>query len=123
MDKLFINKEHKNRLKDMIKADKTISEDMERISLFYIIAENDDLYRKRSFIYDTDKHSIYPDFEELDVDFSSSIKSLIKLGYNLYNGWSDKNTTPLRLLGSLDNDNFKLANGAMMARFNNDWLG
>lgn len=47
MEKLFINKEHKNRLKDMIRTDKTLSTDMERISLFYIIAGNDDLYRKR----------------------------------------------------------------------------
>lgn len=115
---LFLNPEHKEKLKTMIKADKTYIGDLEQLSLFYIISGNFDLYNKRKFIYNPKEHVINLDFEESSVDFSSSIKSLIKLGYNLYNGWSDNYTTPMDILCTLDEDNLILANNAMNIRFN-----
>lgn len=118
METYFLNLEHKERFKKMIEQDKTHSKDTERLSLFYIISGNGDLYRKRGYIYDTYEHRIFSDFENSGIDFSYGLKSLIKLGYNLYNGWSDSDTTPLRLLGNLDNNNFKLAKHAMTIRFN-----
>lgn len=118
MKNYFLNTEHRLKLKSMIKDDKTHIGDTERLSLFYIISGNEDLYRKRKFIYNTKEHSIYPRFEEADVDFSTGIKSLIKLGYNLYNGWSDDSTTPIKLLSNLDEENLNLAERAMKIRFN-----
>lgn len=122
MKHIFLNSEHKNRLKSMLKSDNTNLGDTERLSLFYIISGNNDLYGKRRFIYNPNVHSIFPDFEKTDVDFSEGIKSLIRLGFNLYNGWSDNYTTPLGLLGGLDENNLKLANYALTIRFNYNGL-
>lgn len=119
---LFLDIEHKDKLISMLHDDGTHLGDSEPMSLFYIISGNFDLYNKRRFIYNNKTHGIYPDFEESDVDFSSGIKSLVKLGYNLYNGWSDDSTTPIKLLGSLDEDNLKLADMAMKIRFNHAML-
>jgi len=57
---------------------------VERIALFYRVAGNGDLYGKRSFIYDSKEHSIKSDcLRDETVDFSSGMKSLIRLGFNL----------------------------------------
>ncbi len=92
--------------------------DSERASLFYIITGNDDLYRKRRFIYDLSEHSIRDCIDDANIDFSSGMRSLIRLCFNLYNGWSDRHTTPLSLLGSLDSLSLLLAGNAKMIRFN-----
>jgi hypothetical protein len=117
MDNYFLNSKHKNCFVDMVIEDNMTLFDLERTCLFYIIAGNKDLYNKRRHIYNYDDHSIFDCFAEKTVDFSAGIGSLIKLGFNLYNGWSDKNTTPLALLGSLDKDNLNLATHALHIRF------
>ena len=118
MEKQFVSSAHKERFTNMMIEDDMSPHDTERASLFYIITGNDDLYRKRRFIYDLSEHCIRTCFDDVDVDFSSGMRSLIRLGFNLYNGWSDSYTTPLFLLGSLDNLNLFLAGNAIMIRFN-----
>ena len=102
----------------MMIEDNMSPSDSERASLFYIITGNDDLYRKRRFIYDPSEHCIRDCLDDANVDFSSGMRSLIRLGFNLYNGWSDRYTTPMSLLGSLDSRNLVLAGNAIMIRFN-----
>ena len=118
MEKQFVSSAHKERFTNMMIEDDMSPHDTERASLFYIITGNDDLYRKRRFIYDPGEHCIRTCLDDADVDFSSGMRSLIRLGFNLYNGWSDSYTTPLFLLGSLDNRNLFLAGNAIMIRFN-----
>ena len=120
----FVSSVHKERFINMIIEDDMSLRDSERASLFYIITGNDDLYSKRRFIYDFKEHCIHTclNDNEADVDFSSSMRSLVKLGFNLYNGWSDKYTTPIYLLGSLDTNNLFLAGNAIMIRFNTNLL-
>lgn len=118
MNKYFLNPKHKKRFIDMVIEDEMSLTDLERTSLFYILSGNEDLYKKRRSIYNYYEHSIYNCFDENTVDFSSGICSLIKLGFNLYNGWCDKYTTPLSLLGGLDKNNLRLASNAIMIRFN-----
>ena len=105
----------------MIIEDDMSPGDVERASLFYIISGNEDLYRKRRYIYDTYEHCTRTCLDNTEVDFSSGMKSLIRLGFNLYNGWSDRYTTPMSLLGSLDNCNLRLAGNAIMTRFNSSF--
>lgn len=122
MKQYFMSSKHKERFINMIASDRMSIYDVERASLFYIISGNEDLYNKRRHIYDCNTHSIHSCFERGRVDFSSSMRSLIRLGFNLYNGWSDEYTTPMSLLGGLDNHNLQLAGNAIMIRFNNDLL-
>jgi len=51
------------------------------------------------------------------VDFSSSAKALIRLGFNLYNGYSDDRTNPMDIFYSLDSSNYNLAMFATDLRF------
>jgi hypothetical protein len=118
MGKHFISSSHKERFISMMIEDNMSPSDSERASLFYIITGNDDLYRKRRFIYDPSEHCIRDCLDDANVDFSSGMRSLIRLGFNLYNGWSDRYTTPMSLLGSLDSRNLVLAGNAIMIRFN-----
>ena len=117
----FLSSKHMENYIDLVMEDQMCTRDVERASLFYIISGNDDLYRKRRFIYDPKDHSIKRCLDNTDVDFSSSIKALVRLGFNLYNGWSDEYTTPVDLLGSLDNNNKKLARNAIQIRFDSSF--
>jgi len=117
MEEYYINKKHGERLNKMILADGTRRNDMERICLFYIIAGVDDLYFKRSHIYDFRKHIIKNCLEEKTVDFSSGIQALVRLGFNLHNGYRDHNMTPLELFWHLDGKNRLIAQNAIRLRF------
>jgi len=117
----FLSGKHMKNYLDLVMEDQMCIGDVERASLFYIISGNDDLYRKRRFIYDPKDHSIKRCLDNTDVDFSSSIKALIRLGFNLYNGWSDEYTTPVNLLGCLDDNNRKLARNALKIRFDSSF--
>lgn len=121
MESNFLSSKHMENYLDLITEDQMRTGDMERASLFYIISGNDDLYRKRWYIYDLKDHSIKRCFDNTDVDFSSSIKALVRLGFNLYNGWSDEYTTPVDLLGCLDDNNRKLARNAIHIRFDSSF--
>ena len=106
----FLNTEHENKLMNLIQRDGTHLKDKERISLFYILSGNADLFAKSGFIYDFRNHQIEPDcLLDGRVDFCSSSRALIRLGYNLYNCYQDDMTTPLDILSGLDADNYLLA--------------
>ena len=108
---------HKTHFQKLLEEDNTYPSDAERIALFYIISGNSDLYGKRSYIYDFKKRGIKKCLQNEDVDFSSSMKSLIRLGFNLYNGYTDNFTSPAKLFYSLDEDNQRLALNAISIRF------
>lgn len=113
-----IDKRHALRLNKLMQADGTNQRDIERITLFYILAGNENLYCKRNHIYDFKKHCIKSCLNDGIVDFSSGLRSLIKLGFNLYNGYSDSDMTPLDLFWNLDSRNKQIAENAIRLRFN-----
>jgi hypothetical protein len=105
----------------MILQDKTHPRDTERMTLFYIIGGNEDLFMKRKHIYDFKNHEINPDvLTNGEVALCSSSKALIRLAYNLFNGYEDEYTTPRDLFYNLDHKNFLVAKGGMDMRFNMD---
>lgn len=117
MENYFITSMHEERFLELMAEDDTSFTDIERVSLFYILAGNNELYKKRRHIYDSNRHGICACFENRDVDFSSGMGALIKLGFNLYNGWPDGDVSPRTLLGCLDDYNLELAQKAMLIRF------
>lgn len=122
MKKHFISPAHRDQYINMVLEDGMSFGDRERASLFYIISGNEDLYRKRRYIYNSGEHCIKNGIDSGKVDFSSGIRSLIRLGFNLHNGWSDEYTTPINLFGSLDEQNRMLAENALQIRFNKDFF-
>lgn len=118
MEKHFFDPGHKERFFRMVAEDGMSPHDSERTSLFYLIAGNDDLYRKRKFIYDPEGHCICACLDNPGVDFSSGARALIRLGFNLYNGYKDNYTAPLDLFWNLDSGNRLLAYHAIWLRFN-----
>ncbi len=58
----FLNEKHENQLVALLQGDGTHPKDVERISLFYILSGNTDLYAKFRHIYDFMNHEIVPDY-------------------------------------------------------------
>jgi hypothetical protein len=116
----FLNDSHKSKFNSISKFYPQMLAycDNERISLFYIISGNDDLYRKKHVLYDfINNHLIFESFNSTNTDFCSSSKALIRLALNLFNGYSDTFTSPLQILGCLGSNNYKLAITAIKLRF------
>lgn len=118
MKHYFTDQKHMERFADLVEADGTGANDLERISLFYILSGNHDLYHRCSTIYDFKSHSIIPCILDGKEDFSSGILSLLKLGFNLYNGYRTDYMTPMDLFFHLDHRNSILAENAIHLRFN-----
>jgi hypothetical protein len=115
---IFIDEFHKNRYMKLIAVAGVNEYDLERQSLFYIVAGNEDLYLKKKAIYDFFENAILPDcLSSGKVDFCSSSRALIRLAYNLYNGYSDYYTNPLSILCNLDSKNLFIACQAILKRF------
>lgn len=117
MDTYFTDRAHQDRFASLMAADHTTRGDTERISLFYLISGNGDLYSRRGYIYDFENHVIKHCIGTAEVDFSSGMAALIRLGFNLFNGYKDKYTAPLDVFWNLDIDNRFLAYCAIRLRF------
>ncbi len=101
---------HCNRYNELVSLGGIRSKDLERMSLFYIISGNEDLYMKKKSIYDFVENAINPECLNSDtVDFCSSSKTLIHLGFNLFNGYSDPTTNPMYIFCGLDTINSFIA--------------
>lgn len=118
MDTYFMDKEHRNRFTCLMSLDHTVISDTERISLFYIISGSEELYSKRSHIYNFKSHGIKRCMKSKEVDFSSGMSALLRLGFNLFNGYKDNGMTPLDVFWNLDSDKRLLAYNAIRLRFN-----
>ncbi|KLE14420.1 DUF6075 family protein [Clostridium sp. C8] len=114
----FLNKENAVNFNELIQKDNTHPRDTERYSLFYIIAGNEDLFRKRKFLYDFESNGIKANcLDDGNVDLSSSAKALVRLAFNLFNSYEDKYTTPIDIFYSLDDKNYSLAMNSIDIRF------
>ena len=106
----------KNKLNEFIERDGMAKGDLERLSMFYILSNNEDLSSKINYIYDFDERSIKSDcLENENVDFCSSSKKLIRLAFNLFNG--NYKADVLNSFSGLDDDNFEIAINALIIRF------
>lgn len=104
-----------DRFNYLIKRDGTSKKDLERKALFYIVAGNEDIYSKVDYIYDFDERAIKPEcLESQEVDFCSSSRRLVKLAFNLFNGFP---VDVMDIFSSLDENNFNLALQAIRIRF------
>lgn len=118
---IYLNKEHEERYKILIEKSGLNYEDMEREALFYLLAGNSDLYRQVDRIYDFQKQQLKCIAEDGQVDFSNiytstSSKSLLKLGIQLYNNGTD--ITVFATFRCLDADNAQIALNAIKIRYN-----
>ncbi|WP_202708480.1 DUF6075 family protein [Sporosalibacterium faouarense] len=114
----FLNKDHAHNFQNVILHDKTHPGDTERMALFYILGGNEDLFMKCKHIYDFKNHEINPEvLTSVEIDLCSSSKALVRLSYNLFNGYEDEYTTPRDLFYNLDRKNFLIAKGGMEMRF------
>lgn len=108
------------RFNELMKRDGTKPRDLERQSLFYIIAyaNEGDLYKKVNYIYDFEENCIKFDCLEGSIDLCSSAKALIHLGFNLFNGYAEGHCDVLSILCGLDDTNYQIAKKAIDIRFN-----
>lgn len=115
----YLNREHEERYKILIKKSRLNYEDRERQSLFYLIAGNLDLYKQIDKIYDFKEQQLCC-MTDGQVDFSnihtsSSSKSLLLLAIQLYNRGS--NITVSEIFRYLDADTAQIALNAIKIRY------
>lgn len=109
------------RFNELLNRDGTNPRDLERQSFFYILAyaNEGDLFNKVNHIYDFDENCIKLEcLEGSTVDLCSSAVSLIRLGFNLFNGYAEGRSDVLSIFGALDDVNYNLAMKAINIRFN-----
>ena len=107
---------HTENFDELIKRDKTAATDVERLAMFKLFS-NDDLFQKAHALYDFKAHSIKPEsLENGEVDLSNSSLKLVKLAYNLFNGYYPADV--LETFAGLDEYNFELCIQAIRIRFN-----
>ena len=111
----FLNHEHKQRFLSMICKDTTSEHDTERLTLFYILAGNDDIRRKPiDAFYDFENHVIRRSGTKKYYLCSSGM-ALLKLAFNLYNPRLKSDT--YETFYNLGKENFNLAMNALRLRF------
>lgn len=108
---------NKDDFLDLVKKDGLIKDDLERTALFYIISENRELFERRYDIYDFKEHGVILDImsdNDKGYSLSSGARSLLRLGYNLYNGYP---ADVLESFYNLDDNNYDIALNAVNIRF------
>lgn len=114
----FLSEQHAINFKNLMISDDTCIYDQERFSLFYILGSDENLFLKREYIYDFEEHAIRPEIlTQHKVDLCSSQKALIRLAFNLYNGFEDEETSPRAIMKNLDRRRGFVAMQAMMLNF------
>lgn len=104
------------RLATLIKRDSTSPYDRERLSMFYILAYNNDLFHKISYIYDFMDHSIITEcIDNNTVDLCSSSLQLIKLAFNHFNSYP---CSVNEVFSILDQENSLIALDSIKIRYN-----
>lgn len=113
-----INKkfENQNRYKALLDRDGD-SDDVYRQSLFFVIANNDDLYSKVNALYDFDLREIKSDALEGAVDLSGGSKALVSLAFHLFTGGGYPDVTISDVFNSLDAENAEIALDAIKLRY------
>lgn len=100
--------------KELLIRDDTSNSDLERLSLFYILANVSDLHNNIDNIYNFDNKSIKLNcYDKLDLSSSSLV--LLTLAFNLYNNCKKVNVLDF---SCLDDTNYKIAIDAINIRFN-----
>lgn len=104
---IFINQDHKSKFFKLIKKDQVLEQDVKRISLFYILSANEELYNKVHNIYDFQDHTIQTDALE-NRSLSSVAQNILKLGFKLFNGSCREYKDVSHLFSKLDVENFEI---------------
>lgn len=108
----FITTDHMLRYRQYVDRDQTNSKDVERLSMFYILASYES--RPIDSIYDFDDHSIHPKI--LDSGLSHGESILIRVAFHLFNGWECDDI--LDIFSTLSGELREVILGAIRIRFN-----
>ena len=113
----FLDPNHHLRFSILVDRDRTKENDIERRAMFYLFSGVSELYDKVNHLYDFDRQWILPEVleDESTVDLTSSMRTLVKLAYNLYNGYPSD--TVLDTFSALDKNNRHVAIEAIAYRF------
>ncbi|MEK5521097.1 DUF6075 family protein [Heyndrickxia sp. FSL W8-0423] len=110
---MFMFPNHKDNYECLLGKDGTHPNDIERKSLFYIFAGNEEIMKQVNLFYDFQERMIKIDNDRASI--SSGARALVLLGYNLYNNYPS--WTISELFRNLDRQNSRLAFQAIKIRF------
>lgn len=116
----FLGEVHENTFYDLLEK-ANVKNDIERESLFFIIAGNNELYKNVNKIYNFKENNINININEdgeiyiPDLPVSSSARKLAYLAIQLYNSCNKQSV--MDTFAGLDENNFRLAINAIKLRF------
>ena len=118
----FINNKHEKRFEELIQKANIGSSDIERYSLFYLIAGNEDLYNQVDKIYDFEEKQLQDRNGDEEgnlyfpyVDLYGGSKRILNLAIQLYNDTNNQKVSDT--FSGLDMNNFLLCINAVTYRF------
>ena len=110
-----LDSSHRERFEKMVLTDGTRCQDVERISFFFILSGNDDLYDNSGNIYDFREHMLGSPARCREL--STGASALLALAKNLYNGFHAGQSDPCHVFPCLDSASSMLAINAIRLRF------
>lgn len=116
----FLDKEHEERYKELIKKNGANNEGSDIKAMFFILSGENSLYNSVEKLYDFKERVITPEKKGI---LSSGQEALLVLAYNLYCNWDKYNErintySVTDVFERLDKRNFKLAINAIKIAFN-----
>lgn len=103
----FVDQEHKAKFFKLINGNHVLEQNVQIVSLFYILSANSELYSKVHNIYNSKEHTIVSN--SLDkLSLSSSSRSLLQLGFKLFDGSCREYKDVSNLFSKLDKKNFEV---------------
>lgn len=103
----FIDQDHKSKFLKLIKEDQVSNDDINRISLFYILSSHQELYTKIRKIYNFEDHTI--ELDGLDkLHLSSAAHNMLQLGFKLFAGSCREYKDVSHLFSKLDIEDFEV---------------
>ena len=112
---MFYDEEHERYYFEFLEKDNTREGDLERQSLFYLLALNESTRTNIHSIYDFKNHWINIDSINESWQTGSSTK-ITRFAFNLYNGYKE-NVDILNIFSSIDRDKFPMLFNAISIRF------
>ncbi|WP_251553970.1 DUF6075 family protein [Neobacillus muris] len=104
---MFLSPNHEGNFRKLLQWDGTNVSDLERKAMFFIFAGNEEILKRIEMFYDFEERVIQTEITDNIAYLSSGARSLVLLGFNLFNNFPCG--TVMDLFRSLDEQNCELA--------------
>lgn len=103
----FVDQDHRAKFFKLINQNHVLEQNVQMVSLFYILSANNELYSKVHNIYNPNECTIVSDSLN-KLSLSSSSRNMLQLGFKLFNGSCREYKDVSYLFSKLDTKDFEV---------------